>query len=262
MAISRKQPHDFILPARCCHALPGWREGNHLTDLELVTCHSCLLALSARIVGAPQPRRARLAVRSRAAGLSGPGRGPGKSPRFSPCQCGGAEYQNPAALALGATAISCQALNDRQRESSGPAGARLGDAEYIARGENDRAGFGLYWGRRFEPSACSVLRIGVLRPRCEKSVNVCAFRRPGLAGCAELSIRSATQVTRCLETPRVSWVVGWCFEALVGGRFRESARSSFTRLERRKSLNRAVTPYFMLRRTSQTRRKPEGHPQN
>jgi len=51
----------------------------------------------------------------------------------------------------------------------------------------------------------------------------------------------------------------WCLGRSTGGRFRESARSSFTRLERRKSLNRAVTPYFMLRRTSQTRRKPEGH---
>jgi len=58
---------------------------------------------------------------------------------------GGAEHQNPAALARGVTAVSCQALNDRHRECSGLAGARLGDAEYIARGENDGDGFGLDW---------------------------------------------------------------------------------------------------------------------
>jgi hypothetical protein len=50
---------------------------------------------------------------------------------------------------LDATAVSCQALHDRRRECSGLAGARLGDAEYIASGKNDRDGFGLDWGRRF-----------------------------------------------------------------------------------------------------------------
>jgi hypothetical protein len=108
-----------------------------------------------------------------------------------------------------------------------------------------------------QPSACSALRIGVLRPRCKKSANVSAFRRPRLLGCAEKSIRRATPVA--WRHPACPGLSDWCLGRSTGGRFRESARSSFTRLERRKSLNRAVTPYFMLRRTSQTRRKPEGH---
>jgi hypothetical protein len=75
-------------------------------------------------------------------------------------------------------------------------------------------GMALAWVGVLQPSACSALRIGVLKPRCKKSANVSAFRRPRLVGCAEKSIRRATQGTRCLETPRVPWVVGLVFGAL------------------------------------------------
>jgi hypothetical protein len=186
--------------------------------------------------------------------------GPGKSPRFSPGQCGGAEHRNPAAPALGATAVSCQALHDRQRECSGLAGARLGDAESIASGKNDRDGFGLDWGRRFATFGLQRLKNRCAEAQVQK-ICQCCLLSGGHAWSAAPKSRSAAQRKGPVawRHPACPGLSDWCLGRSTGGRFRESARSSFTRLERRKSLNRAVTPYFMLRRTSQTQRKPEGH---
>ena len=61
---------------------------------------------------------------------------------------GGAEHQNAAALARRRAAVGCQAMEDRQRERGGLAGAGLGDAEQVAAGQNDRDGLGLDGGGR------------------------------------------------------------------------------------------------------------------
>ena len=61
---------------------------------------------------------------------------------------GGREHQDAATLALCRTAVGRQALNDRQGERRGLAGARLGNAEKVAAGQDDRDGFGLDRRRR------------------------------------------------------------------------------------------------------------------
>ena len=49
---------------------------------------------------------------------------------------GGAEHQHAAALAHGRAAVGRQAMQDRQREGGGLAGAGLGDAEQVAAGQH------------------------------------------------------------------------------------------------------------------------------
>ena len=154
---------------------------------------------------------------------------------------GGAEHKNAAALAPSRAAIGGQAVDDRQRECGRLACARLGDAEYVAPGEDDRDGFGLDGGRRFV--AFVLQRLEDRRGEAEigKDLSIaCSFSVAAHDRLTPtMSERGATARSSCLETPRVSWVVGWKFSGRsTGGRAGPACPllSSFTRLERRKSL--------------------------
>ena len=59
---------------------------------------------------------------------------------------GRAQHQHAAALRLHLDAVLQQAVQDRQREGRGLAGAGLGDADHVAPGERERDGLGLDGG--------------------------------------------------------------------------------------------------------------------
>ena len=169
----------------------------------------------------------------------------------------GREHQHAAALAPRRAAIGGQAVDDRQGECGGLAGAGLGDAEQVAAGEHDRDGLGLDGRRRLVAFVLQRLedRRGEAEIGKDSSI-ACSFLWPRTVGCADrVSVRRRDGAASCLgDTPRVLGCRMEFSGRSTGGRSGPTGPDTFVlhAAGAPQIAHRAVAACLMLRRTSQT----------
>ena len=112
------------------------------------------------------------------------------------------QNQGAAAPGLGARATD-DAVQDRQREGGGLAGARLGDADEVAAVENVRDGLRLDRGRRHVAGVRQGAQQGLRQGEFSECVQVKSFR---YRGAAPMQRRPRTRGFAA-ETPRAAWAV-------------------------------------------------------
>ena len=129
------------------------------------------------------------------------------------------EHQHAAAFAQRRPAVGGQAMQDRQGECGGLAGAGLGDAQQVAAGQHAR--YGLRLDRRGRGVAFVLQRLEDRRGEAEfgkirQWIGLSCGREH--IGCADTRGRPAAQsAASFFETPRVSWAVGWEFSGRSTG---------------------------------------------
>ena len=118
---------------------------------------------------------------------------------------GRAEHQHAAGLGLRLDAVRQDAMQDRQREGRGLAGAGLGDADDVAAGKGERNGLGLDGGGReivlfFERTRDGIGKAEILKGG--QKVGSFHYKRQAPGGSRQERARG------CQRHPRV-WGVGF-----------------------------------------------------